>query len=404
MKPFLKIAAFVVLIPFLQVGVIGCGGAIPVAPPAENSPEETGSTIDSNEEALASIPSTDPSQMDYALAESSEAAGLALKSEAGLTAQQMGCLCDTLYETAAETSRAGEDRFLCSVKGLFHLALEDKLEASLPESGELYVQISGDGGERESERRETEDYYNPENEDAEARSTDHSDVKTIKIKHVPSAGLGTYHIYLCEGGRQFGYASYSVEDDLFTGEVLLHSRGTASRVSSEIGNRVLTDPAFRGHVEMLISEPHLLAVLSLTADGATRANSLSGRRVTMTDIEGEIQEEEKTISCHWGAGLGCGSFNASQTIPFAISAGSGGDKTYAATDDEALCGGLPGVPEVAEGTVAEFNEIQIWDCLIPDGKTPIAVSTPQSLREAGGEGCLETEDREYRDSDPNSCF
>lgn len=327
--------------------------------------------IDTNEEALANIPNPDPTTMDYALQtdQSGSLSAVVSKAQQGQGApgaESAGCLCDALDAVAIQMFRRIHQNFSCMIIR----AMADE-EASLEAGGTLYITVEGEG-------------------------------ISIKVTHTPEEageGLGTFTTFMYGDAEQRAFARFSFSDNTYEGTVKFLDEVAAELVYS-ISAADLTDESFMGDVSATIDNEMGNASIELTARGATRINTLTGRN----EVDGA---PAGAVSCQWNASLGCALLSGEggeAEVSFAVSAASDGGKAYSDTDDDSLCNeGLPTTPSSVPA-VSGFGEGETWDGVIPADATVLTFNTQTEVTTIPV-GCQERGDAwDEAQPDPDSCF
>lgn len=363
------------------------------------SPDQGGSGITSNDEAIQNIPSPDPSSMDYSLVspESSESVSRGLTRQGAPGPEEVGCLVDALYTTGTQFARQIERMMLCKARGAFALASEGSVDLTLNESGEVYLRFLAIAGE--------DNEIEPDEDDISRVTEDDMSI-IAKITHTPGEGLGTYRLYACENDRQIGYAVFTVEDDTYSGQAILREgeMGECAQAVYTRNTASITNADFEGNITLNFNSTTEQGILALSADGATQSNTLQGKHLlTNENVVG-------VALGFWEATQGCGrgSFGDETTgdVAFSISVASDGGKTYSDYDGDSavLCANLPSEPSLS--SCQEFSEVAEaeWDCDVT-GKTVVEFSNASELEDAGGERCRDLADAfENAESNPDACF
>ncbi|MEK6706339.1 MAG: hypothetical protein AABZ06_11175 [Bdellovibrionota bacterium] len=198
----------------------------------------------------------------------------------------------------------------------------------------------------------------------------------VKIQHVEGTGRGTFKVYQCKDTTQMAFASYSVDSGTYSGTVLYRESGgyygdNNVDLISSIKSGSITESGFAGNVDFRINSESRIV---LTADGATRTNTLQGTK------------SSHAISCKWNATLGCAGYQGQDsTVPFAISVdATTKTKTYSTTADTSMCANMSYTTVASNATLTTD---QTWDCTLPSGASWIDVGSAIGLEDSGGNNC-----------------
>lgn len=212
-----------------------------------------------------------------------------------------------------------------------------------------------------------------------------------KISHTKGAGLGTFSIQQCvNGGSQSGYASYTVENDTYTGTVYYRESGGSNDMDilSTVKAKDITDDGFSGDVDINFGGT---ARLITSASGSTEINTLKGTK------------DSTALYCAWDSNDGCAIISGNSAVGFNISVNSSTKaKTYSASSDVSKCSS-PSYTTVR--SVATLSSAQTWNCSLPSGAAWIDVSkTAPEVEDAGGSQCKSASDSwENSSTDPSAC-
>lgn len=218
----------------------------------------------------------------------------------------------------------------------------------------------------------------------------------VKIVQVPGDGLGTFKIYQCRGTTQAGYAEVSYANDAYGLTAYSRMEGANYDIQASMSNLALTNANYTASVDLLADSSSRMVV---TANGSSDSNTMQANYLSDT----------ARMVAYWTSTAGCGNGDTTAQgvmgeTPFSVSVDASTEaKTYAASDDTALCANLPANISVTSN--ATLTAAQTWDCTVPSGEAAIDIASAYNLEEAGGAWCQTLSDAwEDASYDPSSCI